>query len=85
MPFIQEFLVLRYVVLIVILFAVFFIVYRFVPNHSLSIKYSYPGALFFTKLHDWLVSFLVQGFSLYLNFAGGDAVANATFGAFKSP
>lgn len=78
MPFIQEFLVLRYVVLIVILFAVFFIVYRFVPNHSLSIKYSYPGALFTTI--GWLT--LVQGFSFYLNFAGGDAVANATFGAF---
>lgn len=77
-PFIQEFLVLRYIVLVVILFVVFFIVYRFVPNHSLTIKYSYPGAIFTTV--GWLV--LVQGFSIYMNLAGGDAVANATFGAF---
>ncbi|WP_080146984.1 YihY/virulence factor BrkB family protein [Marinilactibacillus piezotolerans] len=77
-PYIEEFLVLRYVVLIGILFVVFLIVYRFVPNHSLTMKYSYPGAIFTTV--GWLI--LVQGFSLYLNLAGGDAVANATFGAF---
>lgn len=77
-PFIQEFLLLRYVVLIAILFLVFLIVYWFVPNHSLTFKYSYQGAIFATI--GWLI--LTQGFSTYVNLAGGDAVANATFGAF---
>lgn len=77
-PFIQQFLLLRWVVLVVILFLVFLIVYRFVPNHHLSMKYSYQGAIFATV--GWVL--LTQGFSIYLNFAGGDAVANATFGAF---
>ncbi|MFC6464925.1 YihY/virulence factor BrkB family protein [Marinilactibacillus sp. GCM10026970] len=78
LPFIDAFLILRYVVLIAILFIVFLIVYRFIPNHSLTMKYSFPGAIFSTI--GWLI--LVQGFSLYLNLAGGDAIANATFGAF---
>lgn len=77
-PFIQEFLVLRWVILIAILFAVFLIVYRYIPNHSLSIKYAYPGAIFASL--GWVV--LTQGFSLYISFAGGDDIANATFGAF---
>ncbi|GAA0366698.1 YihY/virulence factor BrkB family protein [Alkalibacterium iburiense] len=77
-PFIQEFLLLRWVVLIVILFLVFLIVFRFVPNHSLTLRYSYQGAIFATI--GWLI--LTQGFSIYVSFAGGDAVANATFGAF---
>lgn len=77
-PFIEEFLLLRWVVLIAILFLVFLIVYWFVPNHSLTFKYSYQGAIFATI--GWLV--LTQGFSIYVNLAGGDAVANATFGAF---
>lgn len=77
-PFIQEFLLLRWVVLVAILFLVFLIVYWFVPNHSLTFKYSYQGAIFATI--GWLV--LTQGFSIYVNLAGGDAVANATFGAF---
>ncbi|WP_208560603.1 YihY/virulence factor BrkB family protein [Marinilactibacillus kalidii] len=78
LPFIDTFLIVRYIVLIAILFVVFFIVYRFVPNHNITVKYSFPGAIFSTV--GWLI--LVQGFSLYLNVAGGDAVANATFGAF---
>lgn len=77
-PFIQQFLLLRWVILIVILFLVFLIVYWFVPNHHLSFKYSYQGAIFATV--GWVL--LTQGFSIYLSFAGGDAVANATFGAF---
>lgn len=77
-PFIQQFLLLRWVVLVVILFLVFLIVYRFVPNHHLSFKYAYQGALFAT--FGWVL--LTEVFSIYLNFAGGDAVANATFGAF---
>ncbi|GEK91810.1 YihY/virulence factor BrkB family protein [Alkalibacterium kapii] len=77
-PFIQQFLLLRWVVLVVILFLVFLIVYRVVPNHHLTLKYSYQGAIFATI--GWVL--LTQGFSIYLNLAGGDAVANATFGAF---
>lgn len=77
-PFIQEFLLLRWVVLMAILLGVFVIVYRYVPNHSLTMKYSFPGALFATI--GWLA--LTQGFSLYVQYAGGDQLANATFGAF---
>ncbi|OJF92154.1 YihY/virulence factor BrkB family protein [Alkalibacterium sp. 20] len=77
-PFIQQFLLLRWVVLIVILFLVFLIVFWFVPNHHLTFKYSYQGAIFATV--GWVA--LTEGFSIILNFAGGDAVANATFGAF---
>lgn len=77
-PFIQQFLLLRWVILVVILFLVFLIVYWFVPNHHLAFKYSYQGAIFATV--GWVL--LTQGFSVYLSFAGGDAVANATFGAF---
>ena len=77
-PFIQEFLLLRWVVLLVILFAVLLVVYRFVPNHHLSFKYSYQGALFATI--GWMV--LTQGFSIYLNIASDDALTNATFGGF---
>ncbi|GAB2319033.1 YihY/virulence factor BrkB family protein [Alkalibacterium sp. s-m-22] len=77
-PFIQEFLLLRWVVLLVILFAVLLVVYRFVPNHHLSIKYSYQGAVFATI--GWML--LTQGFSIYLNVASDDALTNATFGGF---
>lgn len=77
-PFIQEFLLFRWVVLMAILLSVFVIVYRYVPNHSLTLKYSIPGAIFATI--GWLA--LTQGFSLYVQYAGGDQLANATFGAF---
>lgn len=77
-PFIEEFLTLRWVVLITILFGVFAIVYRYVPNHNLTLRYSFPGAIFATV--GWLL--LTQGFSLYVQYAGGDRLANATFGAF---
>lgn len=77
-PFIQEFLLLRWVILLVILFGVLLIVYRFVPNHHLSFKYSYQGAIFATV--GWML--LTQGFSIYLNVASDDALTNATFGGF---
>lgn len=77
-PFIEEFLLFRWVILMAILFGVFVIVYRYVPNHSLTMKYSLPGAVFATV--GWLA--LTQGFSLYVQYAGGDQLANATFGAF---
>lgn len=77
-PFIQEFLLLRWVILLVILFSVLLIIYRFVPNHHLSFKYSYQGALFATV--GWML--LTQGFSIYLDIASDDALTNATFGGF---
>lgn len=77
-PFIEEFLLLRWVILLVILFVVLLIVYRFVPNHHLSFKYSYQGAIFATI--GWML--LTQGFSIYLAVASDDALTNATFGGF---
>lgn len=77
-PFVQEFLLLRWVILIVILFAVLLVIFRFVPNHHLTFNYSYQGALFSTV--GWML--LTQGFSIYLSFASDDALTNATFGGF---
>lgn len=77
-PFIQQFLTLRWVVIVIVFLLFFSLVYQFVPNHNLSFKYAIPGAIFAT-LGGIILS---QGFSLYIGLAGGDAVANATFGAF---
>lgn len=77
-PFVQEILLARWLILLVILFSVLLIVYWFVPNHHLTFKYSYQGALFATV--GWML--LTQGFSIYMNVAGGDALTNATFGGF---
>lgn len=76
--FIMQILQLRWLILLIVLLALFTAVYFLVPNHRLGIKYAVPGAIFATI--GWLV--LSQGFSIYLQFAGGDAAANATFGAF---
>ncbi|WP_034299597.1 YihY/virulence factor BrkB family protein [Alkalibacterium sp. AK22] len=77
-PFVQEILLARWLILLVILFSVLLIVYWFVPNHHLTFQYSYQGALFATI--GWML--LTQGFSVYMNVAGGDALTNATFGGF---
>lgn len=77
-PFVQAFLLLRWVILLVILFAVLLVIFRFVPNHHLTLKYSYQGALFSTV--GWML--LTQGFSIYLSLASDDALTNATFGGF---
>lgn len=77
-PFVQEFLLLRWVILLVILFGVLLVVFRFVPNHHLTFKYSYQGALFSTI--GWML--LTQGFAIYLSVASDDALTNATFGGF---
>lgn len=76
--FIMQILQLRWLILLIVLLALFTAVYFLVPNHRLGIKYAVPGAIFATI--GWLV--LSQGFSIYLQFAGGDAAANATFGVF---
>lgn len=76
--FIMQILQLRWLILLIVLLALFTAVYFLVPNHHLGIKYAVPGAIFATI--GWLA--LSQGFSIYLKFAGGDAAANATFGVF---
>lgn len=75
---ITQLLQLRWIVLIVILFLLFTLIYKLVPDHHLSWKYSIPGAIF--SMVGWLL--LSQGFSLYVSLAGGEAAGNATFGAF---
>lgn len=77
-PFINQFLAFRWLVLIAILPVVFLILYQFVPDHNLPIKYAVPGAIFSTV--GWLI--LTQFFSIYISLAGGEAAANATFGTF---
>jgi len=78
LPFISQFLALRWVVLMALLLGVFLIIYHFVPDHNLSFKYAVPGAIFST-VGSLLLS---QFFSVYISFAGGDAAANATLGTF---
>lgn len=78
LDFVMQLLQLRWIVLLIVLLALFMAIYFLVPNHHLGLKYSIPGAVFATV--GWLV--LSQGFSIYLQFAGGDAAANATFGVF---
>lgn len=75
---IMQILQLRWLILLIVLISLFVAIYFLVPNHHLGIKYAIPGAIFATV--GWLV--LSQGFSIYLQFAGGDAAANATFGVF---
>lgn len=73
---ILQVLQLRWLVLLIVLVSLFMAVYFLMPNHHLGIKYAIPGSIFATV--GWLA--LSQGFSIYLQFAGGDAAANATFG-----
>ncbi len=77
-PFIQEFLLARWITLPVILFIVTFIVYQFVPNHHLKMKYAIPGAVFATIG----LLLLSEFFSLITQVMGGDAIANQTLGGF---
>lgn len=76
--FIMQILQLRWLILLVVLLALFMAVYFIVPNHRLGLKSGIPGTIFATV--GWVL--LSQGFSIYLQFAGGDAAANATFGVF---
>lgn len=78
LSFVMQLLQLRWLILLIVLMALFMAIYFLVPNHHLKLKYAIPGAVFATI--GWLV--LSQGFTIYLQFAGGDAVANATFGVF---
>lgn len=77
-PFIQEFLLASWIILPIILFLVSIVIYHFVPNHHLNIKYAIPGAIF-TSIGLLLLS---QSFSLISQLMGGDAIANQTIGGF---
>lgn len=75
---IETILSFRWLVLLVVLIVVLTLIYYLLPNHSLSIKYAIPGAIFATA--GWLI--LSQGFSLYVKYAGGAATGSGTFGVF---
>lgn len=77
-PFIQEFLLARWITLPIILFLVTIVIYHLVPNHHLKIKYAMPGAAFATVG----LLLLSQFFSLISRVMGGDAIANQTLGGF---
>lgn len=77
-PFIQEFLLARWITLPIILFLVTIVIYHFVPNHHLKIKYAIPGAAFASVG----LLMLSQFFSLISQLMGGDAIANQTLGGF---
>lgn len=77
-PYIQEFLLARWITLPIILFLVTIVIYHFVPNHHLKIKYAIPGAAFASVG----LLMLSQFFSLISQLMGGDAIANQTLGGF---
>lgn len=77
-PFLQEFLVLRWVLFPVILIVVTTVIYHLVPNHHLKIKYAVPGAVFTT----FALILLSQFFTIISKYLGGDAVTNQTIGGF---
>lgn len=69
---------LRWVVAFVILILIMAFVYYFVPNVKWPFKFALPGAIFST------VGFLLisQLFSLYISFAGRQAIGSGTIGVF---
>lgn len=77
-PFIREFLLARWITLPLILIIVTIIVYQFLPNHHLKIKYSIPGAVFSSVA----LVILSQSFTLISRLMGGDAITNQTLGGF---
>ena len=77
-PFLQGFLHARWITLPLILIIVTTIIYQFLPNHHLKLKYSIPGAIFASV---GLV-ILSQTFTLISRLMGGDAITNQTLGGF---
>lgn len=78
LDFILQIFSLKWLVLFIVLILIITMVYFLVPNHRMHIKYALPGAVFATI--GWLI--LSQAFTLYVQFAGGEAAASATFGVF---
>lgn len=76
--FITTFEYFRWLVAFGVLIILTAFIYYFIPNVKWSFKYAVPGAIFAT------VGFLLisQLFSLYLSFAGGQAIGNGTIGVF---
>lgn len=77
-PFLPEFLVVRWLSLPIILFIVGLIIYDLVPNHHLKWRYAIPGAAFMTIG----LILLSQFFTIILQFMGGTAATNQTIGGF---
>lgn len=75
--FMNLFMVLRWLIVAILFPLIFVIIYHVLPNHNMKVKYSIPGAIFSSVG----LILLSEFFTLYLRLAGGDAVANATFGA----
>ncbi len=69
--------VLRYAVPIAIMFLVFSLLYKYIPNCRLSFKETLPGALFSTI--GWILTSLV--FSLYINLFSGFSKIYGSIGA----
>lgn len=76
--FLDVFLTLRWPVLFLVLMLVFLVIYLFVPNYRLPLKYVIPGTLF--SVVGWLL--LSEFFSVYVSNSSADMLTNATFGAF---
>ena len=76
--FILQVFSFKWLVLLIVLIIVLTMVYFLVPNHRLHIKFALPGAIVATLG----LLILSQAFTLYVQFAGGEAAASATFGVF---
>lgn len=77
-PILQGFLHVRWITLPLILIIVTFIIYQFLPNHHLKLKYSIPGAI----LASVGLVILSQTFTIISRLMGGDAITNQTLGGF---
>ncbi|AZP03222.1 YihY/virulence factor BrkB family protein [Jeotgalibaca ciconiae] len=68
----------RWIVALVVLVVIMSFVYYMVPNVKWEFKYAIPGAILAT------IGFLLvsQLFSLYISFAGGQAIGNGAIGVF---
>src|SRR5699024_6278058 len=67
-PILQGFLHVRWITLPLILIIVTFIIYQFLPNHHLKLKYSIPGAI----LASVGLVILSQTFTIISRLMGGD-------------
>ena len=76
--FITTFEYVRWLIAFGILIILTAFIYYFLPNVKWPFKYAIPGAIFATG------GFLLisQLFSLYIRFAGGQAIGNGTIGVF---
>lgn len=72
------FITWRAPVFILILFVLFLLIYRFIPDHHLGFRASIPGAIFSTVG----LGLLSEFFTFYTQASNNIAFSNATIGAF---